>query len=90
MFASNVLGAKRVQLLNEMVPNIKRVALLMNPDNANAQTEQADAQAGAALDVLHPKRQHSLLKQLTKRRRHAPIDAFLLRVEPARLPQLLP
>jgi putative tryptophan/tyrosine transport system substrate-binding protein len=48
MFASNVLGAKRVQLLHEMVPNIRRVALLMNPDNANAATEQADAQAGAA------------------------------------------
>jgi len=30
MFASNVLGAKRVQLLREMVPNIRRVALLMN------------------------------------------------------------
>jgi putative tryptophan/tyrosine transport system substrate-binding protein len=48
MFASSVLGAKRIQLLNEMVPNIKRVALLMNPDNPNAATEQADAQAGAA------------------------------------------
>jgi ABC-type uncharacterized transport system substrate-binding protein len=48
MFASNVLGAKRVQLLHEMIPNISRIALLMNPDNANAATEQADAQAGAA------------------------------------------
>jgi ABC-type uncharacterized transport system substrate-binding protein len=48
MFASNVLGAKRVQLLHELVPNIRRVALLMNPDNLNALTEQADAQAGAA------------------------------------------
>jgi putative ABC transport system substrate-binding protein len=48
MFASNVLGAKRVQLLREMVPNIRRIALLMNPDNANALIEQADAQAGAA------------------------------------------
>ena len=48
MFASNVLGAKQIQLLHEMVPNIRRVALLMNPDNPNALTEQADAQAGAA------------------------------------------
>jgi putative ABC transport system substrate-binding protein len=48
MFSSNVLGAKRVQLLTEIVPNIRRVALLMNPDNLNAQTEQVDAQAGAA------------------------------------------
>ena len=53
MFASNVLGAKRVQLLHEMVPNIRRVALLMNPDNANVMIEQADAQAGAAqLDLV--------------------------------------
>jgi len=48
MFASNVLGAKRVQLLQEMVPGVRRIALLMNPDNPNALTEQADAQAGAA------------------------------------------
>jgi putative tryptophan/tyrosine transport system substrate-binding protein len=53
MFASSVLGAKRVQLLREMVPNIRRVALLMNPDNANVLIEQADAQAGAAqLDLV--------------------------------------
>src|SRR5438093_8782035 len=53
MFASNVLGAKRVQLLHEMVPKIRRVALLMNPDNANVLIEQADAQAGAAqLDLV--------------------------------------
>jgi ABC-type uncharacterized transport system substrate-binding protein len=48
MFASTVLGAKRIQLLHEMVPSIRRIALLMNPDNLNALTEQADAQAGAA------------------------------------------
>ena len=47
-FVSTMLGAKRVQLLHELVPNIRRIALLMNPDNPNAQSEQADAQAGAA------------------------------------------
>ena len=47
-FVSNVPGAKRVQLLHELVPNIRRIALLMNPDNPNAQSEQVDAQAGAA------------------------------------------
>jgi putative ABC transport system substrate-binding protein len=47
-FVSNMLGAKRVQLLHELVPNIRRIALLMNPDNPNAPAEQADAQAGAA------------------------------------------
>ncbi|HEY5896609.1 MAG TPA: ABC transporter substrate-binding protein [Burkholderiales bacterium] len=47
-FVSNVLGAKRVQLLHELAPRISRIALLMNPDNPNAAAEQADARAGAA------------------------------------------
>ena len=47
-FVSGMLGAKRVQLLHDLAPRIRRIALLMNPDNANATAEQADAQAGAA------------------------------------------
>ena len=47
-FLATMLGAKRVQLLHELVPNVTRIALLMNPDNPNAAAEQADAQAGAA------------------------------------------
>ena len=47
MFAPTLLGAKRVQLLSELVPNVKRIALLVNPDNFNAAAEQADAEAGA-------------------------------------------
>jgi putative ABC transport system substrate-binding protein len=37
-----------VQLLQDLVRNARRIALLMNPDNANAAAERADAQAGAA------------------------------------------
>ena len=47
-FVPNVLGAKRVQLLHELLPGAARIALLMNPDNLNAATELADSQAGAA------------------------------------------
>ncbi len=47
-FVSNVLGAKRVQLLRDLAPKVGRVALLMNPDNPNAAAERADSQAGAA------------------------------------------
>ena len=47
-FVPNVLGAKRVQLLYELAPNVTRIALLMNPDNRNAATELADSQEGAA------------------------------------------
>jgi putative tryptophan/tyrosine transport system substrate-binding protein len=47
LFNQNVLGAKRVELLRQIAPNISRVALLMNPTNPNAKVEQADAEAGA-------------------------------------------
>jgi putative ABC transport system substrate-binding protein len=47
LFNQNVLGAKRVELLREIAPNVSRVALLMNPNNPNANVEQADAEGGA-------------------------------------------
>jgi putative tryptophan/tyrosine transport system substrate-binding protein len=43
----NVLGAKRVELLREIAPNVFRVALLMNPTNPNVDVERMDAEAGA-------------------------------------------
>src|SRR5439155_24306341 len=49
-----------------------------------------DTQVRSALDMLLPKQQRRLLTLLAKRRRHALIDAFLLRVDDAYLPQLLP
>ena len=33
LFNQNVLGAKRVELLREIAPNVSRIALLMNPTN---------------------------------------------------------
>jgi putative ABC transport system substrate-binding protein len=48
MFVPSLLGSKRVQLLHDLAPNVTRIALLMNPDNANAAAEQADTEAGAA------------------------------------------
>jgi putative tryptophan/tyrosine transport system substrate-binding protein len=44
---SSLLGAKRVELLHQFSPKIRRIALLMNPDNRAAAAEQADAEAGA-------------------------------------------
>ena len=47
-FVPNQLGAKRVQLLHDLVPKAARIGLLMNPDNPNAAAEQADSKDGAA------------------------------------------
>jgi putative ABC transport system substrate-binding protein len=48
MFAPTLLGAKRVQLLRDIVPSVTRIALLMNPDNANVAAERSETQEGAA------------------------------------------
>ena len=44
---SSVLGAKRVELLHELAPRAKRIGLLMNPSNPNADAERQDAESGA-------------------------------------------
>ena len=47
-FVPNQLGAKRVQLLHQIAPaRVKRIGLLMNPDNLTAGAELADAREGA-------------------------------------------
>ena len=47
-FVPNQLGAKRVQLLHELVPRTALIGLLMNPDNLNGAIELADLKEGAA------------------------------------------
>ena len=44
---SSILSAKRVQLLAEMAPKVRRIALVMNPDNFTAMAEQQEGLAGA-------------------------------------------
>ncbi len=44
---SSVLMAKRIELLTRMAPEVRRVALVMNPDNFTAAAEQQDAENGA-------------------------------------------
>src|SRR5262249_31897296 len=46
-FFSNVLQSKRLQLLHELVPNAATVALLLNPNNANAEFELSETQMAA-------------------------------------------
>jgi putative ABC transport system substrate-binding protein len=46
-FFVTILGAKRLELLRELVPNVQAVGYLANPANRSAETEQADVQAAA-------------------------------------------
>jgi putative ABC transport system substrate-binding protein len=42
-----VLGAKRLELLREMVPKVAVIGMLVNPDFADADTQSRDAQEAA-------------------------------------------
>ena len=44
---TSMIGAKRVELLRQVAPNVSRVALVMNPSNPSAAAEQADTEDGA-------------------------------------------
>jgi putative ABC transport system substrate-binding protein len=46
-FFSNLLSAKRIELLRELAPQVKRVAVLVNPKNANADREKDEAHKAA-------------------------------------------
>jgi putative ABC transport system substrate-binding protein len=46
-FLSNLLGTKRLELLRELVPNLKSVGSLANPTNPNSEAEVRDLQAAA-------------------------------------------
>jgi putative ABC transport system substrate-binding protein len=46
-FLANALGAKRLGLLRDLVPNVVAIPVLLNPRNPNANSEQADAGIGA-------------------------------------------
>jgi putative ABC transport system substrate-binding protein len=51
-FFANLLAAKRIELLHDIVPSASVVGLLLNPKNANAELESSEAQAAArALDL---------------------------------------
>jgi putative ABC transport system substrate-binding protein len=46
-FFANLLNAKRLGLLHQLVPESKIVATLLNPENANIELEKRDTQAAA-------------------------------------------
>jgi putative tryptophan/tyrosine transport system substrate-binding protein len=46
-FLINTLGAKRLELLRELVPSTKVIGVLINPRNPTSQSQTADVQAAA-------------------------------------------
>ena len=46
-FFSGVLGAKRLELLRQLVPRATTIALLVNPNNPNTEADRRDVQAAA-------------------------------------------
>ena len=86
LFNQNVLGAKRVQLLREIAPNVSRIALLMNPSNPNVNIEQADAEIGAkklnletvTVNARNAVEMDTALEQLL----HAKADALITATDP--------
>jgi putative ABC transport system substrate-binding protein len=47
VFFGAVLGAKRLELLRQLVPRATTIAMLLNPDSLSAKPERIDVQAGA-------------------------------------------
>jgi putative ABC transport system substrate-binding protein len=47
VFISGVLGAKRLELLRQIVPNATTIGMLVNPNNPNTEAERSDVQAAA-------------------------------------------
>jgi len=47
-FFSDVLDAKRLELLHELVPNVGLIALLVNPNNTRVEAQLRDTQEAAA------------------------------------------
>jgi len=55
-FLANVLAAKRLELVSELVPNESVIAFLLNPNNPNAAIETNDFEAGARTIGKQPPR----------------------------------
>jgi putative ABC transport system substrate-binding protein len=83
------MGAKRLQLLHELVPRATTIAVLVNPTDPSAETYTRDAQAaartmGLQLDILHASTERdfdAVFKTLAQLRTVALVvgsDAFLI------------
>jgi ABC-type uncharacterized transport system substrate-binding protein len=85
-FVAVALGAKRLELLRELTPKMKTIALLVNPNNPNAEPQIKDTSAAVASFGL----QLNLLTASTERNLEAafatlmghPSDALMVSADP--------
>ena len=80
------LAAKRLGLLHELVPSVRLVAVLLNPNNPNAEADVADAQVaaralGQQIEVLPAGSEQELVVAFTSFSR-LKADALLLEPDP--------
>src|SRR5262252_1635973 len=85
------LAAKQLQLLREVAPGIKRVAVLWNPTLPQHQTVFRETQRGAATLRLEIEslelRSPDELEALFRRMAHTPVDGLQVYDQPALVPQ---
>lgn len=83
---SSIMSAKRLQLLFEFAPHIRRVGLFMNPDNFTAEAEQKEAIEFSAANgreaIPINARNPSELEAVLERAGRLGIDAYLTASDP--------
>jgi putative tryptophan/tyrosine transport system substrate-binding protein len=85
-FFTGPLGAKRLQLLRELVPTASSVGMLVNPSNPNAQPDVAEVQAAARalrwdLHILNASTERDIDSVLATLARQQ-IEALLIGTDP--------
>ena len=83
---SSILSGKRLELLTDIAPRVRRIALVMNPDNFTAKAEQQDCIAGAhALNreaiVVNARKPDEIARALAEAQRLG-ADAYITATDP--------
>ena len=79
----NLLSGKRLELLTALLPNVKKVAMLMNPHSTNArpdlqETETAARALGLQFVVLNASSVHEIDAAFASLTQHQPVALFVI------------